>query len=425
MKRICVISGCRIPFAIAGTHYKNLMSYQLGAMAIRGLVQKTAILPHQVDAVVLGTVVHNINTSNVSREAALVASISPTTPCYTVSMACISANRAIADAYNLILNNEADIVIAGGTCSSSDVPIQFPKKMQQKLFENRKMKGLKDYAKFISQLRPSDFMPEVPAIKEFTTGKTMGEDCDRLADRFLISRQDQDAFALKSHQLAAQAAANGNLASEIVNAEVPPTFAVVSADNGIRADASIEKMQTLKSAFSPPFGTLTAANSSFLTDGAAVCLIASEEKAVQLGFKPEIYIDGFTFTAQNPEDELLLGPAYAVAKLLKSKKLQLSDIDVFEFHEAFAGQVLANLYCLNSEKFSVEKLGWNTKVGQINPDKLNNWGGSLAIGHPFGATGARLVNTAANRLRKENGKIALIASCAAGGQGHAMLLKSE
>lgn len=423
MNKVAIIDGVRIPFLQAGTGYKNAHAYELAKLALLGLLQKTNISTQLIENVILGTVVHNIKTSNVARESALAAGLSVNTPCDTVSMACISANRAIANAYQKIATAEAEVIIAGGTDSVSDTPIGYNKAMRQKLFEARKLKKTTDYLKFATTLRPHDFFPEVPQIKEFSTGRTMGQDCDIMADRFGITRSQQDEYALLSHQKATQAQANGWLQLELVPAELPPNFIPILHDNGIRNNMDYAKISTLKSAFTPPHGTITAANASFLTDGAALTLLMSQQKAQTLGYKPKAYIKDYVFVAQNPADELLLGPAYAVAKLLQKTGLQLSNIDVFELHEAFAGQVLANLKCLNSDAFAKEKLNLTQKIGEIDPYKLNNWGGSLAIGHPFGATGARLVNTATNRLEVENGELALIAACAAGGHGHAMIIQ--
>lgn len=423
LKEVVVIDGCRTPFMRANTDFQNFMAYELGKMAIKGLLDKTGLPPEKVDSVVMGTVIQNVKTSNVARESALAAGIPNHVPCHTVTMACISANRAIADAYDQIALGHADVVIAGGTDSVSDFPIAFKKPMRKKLFKAQKLKSLGDYLGFATKLRPSDFAPEIPKIAEFTTGRTMGQDCDRMVDRFGVTRKEQDEFAVRSHQLAAQATENGHLTAEMVAAELPPKFTKVATDNGIRGDSTLKKAAKLKPAFTRPHGTLTAANSSFLTDGAAVVLLMSAEKAAELGLTPKAYVRDYVFTAQNPDDELLLGPAFATPKVLDKTGLQLEDIDVFEFHEAFAGQVLSNVKCLNSDEFSQKRLGRNGKVGEVPMDKLNTWGGSLSIGHPFGATGARLVTTAANRLIAEDGKYALIASCAAGAHGHGMVLE--
>ncbi|MFT7035122.1 MAG: acetyl-CoA acetyltransferase family protein [Cyclobacteriaceae bacterium] len=422
-KKVVMIEGTRTPFLKSGTDYVDLMSYQLGAMAINGLINKSGVSANIVDRVIMGTVVHNITTSNVARECALTGGIPFTTPAHTVSQACISANAAISNGVDLIRTGQADVVVAGGTDSVSDIPIAFRKEMRKKLFAARSIKTFGQTLKFLLSLRPADFKPEVPAIAEFTTGRTMGLDCDLMAARYDIKREAQDEFAVRSHKLAAQAAESGILAEEITPASFPPHFQSVDKDNTYRGDSTIEKLAKLRPAFDKRNGTLTAANSSFLTDGAAVVLLMSEEKAKELGLTPKVSIRNYIFTGQDPDEELLLGPAYATYKLLAKEGLNLSNIDVFEYHEAFAAQILTNLKCLDSDQFAKDKIGSAKKLGEIPIDKFNIHGGSLSLGHPFGATGARLLTTAANRLKREDGNIALIAACAAGAHGHAMLLE--
>lgn len=422
-ERVVIIEGSRIPFLKAGTSYQDLMSYQLGAMAIKGLLTKAAIDADLVQKVILGTVVHNIATPNVARESALTAGIPKTAPAHTISQACISANAAISHAADLISTGQADVIVAGGTDSVSDIPIPFRKEMRKKLFAAQKIKKPAEMLKFILSLRPADFKPAVPQITEFTTGRTMGQDCDLMAARYHIGREAQDAFAARSHQLAFKAAEEGILASEISEAEFPPSFKPVVEDNTYRGDTTAEKLAKLRPAFDKRNGTLTAGNSSILTDGAAAVLLMSESKAKALGLTPKAFIKAYTFTGQDPEEELLLGPAYATYQLLQREKLVLKDIDVFEYHEAFAAQILTNLQCLDSDTFAKEKMNLSSKLGEIPMDKFNIHGGSLSLGHPFGATGARLVTTAMNRLHREDGKFALIAACAAGAHGHAMLIE--
>ncbi len=420
---IAIIEGARIPFQKAGTAYKDLMSYQLGAMAIRGLLDKAPLDPALVQKVILGTVVHNIATPNVAREAALTAGIPKTAPAHTVSQACISANAAIAHGVELIAAGQADIIVAGGTDSVSDIPIPFRKQMRQKLFAAQKLKSPAEFLKFALSLRPADFKPEIPQIAEFTTGRTMGQDCDIMAARYGISREAQDEFAARSHQLAAQAHEKGILKAEIAPAAFAPKFDSITKDNTFRGDSTAEKLGKLKPAFDRKNGTLTAGNSSQLTDGAAAVLLMSEERAKSLGLQPKAIVRNYVFTGQDPDEELLLGPAYATYQLLQQEKLGLKDIDVFEFHEAFAAQILTNLQCIDSEKFAKEKANVSQKLGEIPMEKFNVHGGSLSLGHPFGATGARILTTAMNRLHHENGQLALIAACAAGAHGHAMLIE--
>jgi acetyl-CoA acetyltransferase family protein len=420
-RRVVWIDGVRTPFLKAGTEFSQLMSFQLASLAIKGLLDRSGVMGQQVDQVILGAVIHNLKTPNVAREAALTAGLNPQTPCYTVSQACISANQAISSAANLIRLGQADLVIAGGVDCASDTPILFRKPMQRKLMSAQKLRSLWDYIKFSFKLRPSDFLPEKPQVAEYLTNRKMGEDCEMLAARFAVSRQAQDDFALRSHRLAEQATRSGWLAREIVPVELPPNFQPITHDNGIRV-SSPDQLAQLKPAFVKPHGTITAANASFLSDGAAAVALASEDKAHALGFTPKICLVDYLFTGQDLHEHLLLGPTFATARLLQRNGLTLDQIDVIELHEAFAGQVLANVAAMNSLEFAKEHLHGQL-VGEINFDKVNRWGGSLSLGHPFGATGARLITTAANRLLSEGGKYALVAACAAGAHGHATLLE--
>ncbi|HKK44023.1 MAG TPA: acetyl-CoA C-acyltransferase [Balneolaceae bacterium] len=417
------VDGVRIPFQRSGTGYKKLMAYDLGRLAVEGLIGRSSISGNDIDRVILGTVIQDVNTSNVARESALGAGIPNSVPAHTVTQACISSNQATSSAVDLIRSGQANIVLAGGTETMSDIPIRFRKKFRQKLLDARKYKSIGDFLSFFKGLRPSDLLPEIPQISEFSTGETMGESCDRMAAHFGISREEQDEYALRSHQLAAKATNEGLLDGQLVPATVPPNFEVIKTDNGFREDTSMEKLAKLNPAFIKPHGTITAGNSSFLTDGASASLIMEKETALQLGLKPQAILREYTYVAQDPQEELLLGPAYATPKVLDKMGLELSDIDVFEFHEAFAGQILTVLKALNSKKFAKDYLGRDHKVGEIPMDKFNCWGGSLSLGHPFGATGTRLVTTAADRLHHEDGNLALVAACAAGGQGHAMILE--
>lgn len=422
-KKVVVIDGNRTPFLKSGTDYMDLMSYQLGQHAIKGLLTKTGLNPKDIGQVIMGTVISNLKTSNVARESAITAGVPNTTPCYTTTMACISANRAISCAYNEIKNGQYDLAIAGGVDCTSDTPITFRKEMQKKLFAAQKLSGFGDTMKFLFSLSYKDFLPERPKVAEFITNRVMGVDCDMMAARFGVTREEQDEFAVRSHQLAAKAWEDGHLGKEVTPVQLAPKFKSIDMDNGVRGNSTVEKVAKLRPAFDKKYGTLTAANSSFLTDGAAASLLASEEKAKELGLTPKAEIIDYVFTGQDLYDELLLGPSYSISEILKRNNLELADIDVLEIHEAFAGQVLANIKALESDEFAKEKLGRDKAVGKVDFKKLNLWGGSLSIGHPFGATGSRLLTTAANRLIAENGQYAILAACAAGAHGHAMLIK--
>ncbi|MCX5834625.1 MAG: acetyl-CoA C-acyltransferase [Deltaproteobacteria bacterium] len=422
-RKVVLIDGCRIPFLRSGSGYRDLTSYDLGRLALKALLDRTQIEPGRVDRVIMGTVIARLATSNVARESALAAGFPPHVPAYTVTLACISANVAITSGTDLIRTGQADIVVAGGTESMSDIPICYRKPVRRKLLEAQRYKGPMDFLEFPKGIGLKDLLPEIPSIAEFSTGRAMGEDCDRLAARLGISREAQDEYALRSHLAASRATTEGVLRGEIEPVRVPPDFQSIAVDNGFRADTSLEKLKSLKPAFVKKYGTVTAGNSSFLTDGAAATLLMAEDAARALGYKPKARIRAYAYSAQDPGEELLLGPAYATPKALDAAGLGLSDIDVFEFHEAFAGQILANIQCLASESFAREKLGRAGRMGDIPMEKFNSLGGSLSLGHPFGATGARLVTTAANRLIRENGTFALVAACAAGAMGNAIVLE--
>lgn len=418
-----LVDGCRIPFLRSGTDYVDLKAYDLGRMALKGLLTRTGLDPGQPDRVIMGNVVQNVKTSNVAREAALGAGIPARVPAFTTTLACISSNQAVASAVDLIRTGQAETIIASGTESLSDIPIQFNKKIRKKLLQARKYKKPADYLQLLEGLRPSDLLPEMPSIAEYSTGETMGESADKLAAKFDVSREAQDEYALRSHQKAVEAQEAGYLNNEIVPATTPPDFAPITEDNGVRPDTSMDKLRGLPPAFVKPYGTVTAGNASFLTDGASASLITSEAKADELGLTPSAYLHEYTFVAQDPGEELLLGPAYAMPQVANAHGLSFDDLDVIELHEAFAGQVVAVLRALESEAFAAEKLNRASAPGSVPMEILNSWGGSLSLGHPFGATGVRLVTTAAHRLHVEDGQFALVSACAAGGQGHAMLLE--
>jgi acetyl-CoA acyltransferase len=418
-----LVDGCRLPFQRSGSGYVDLMAYDMGRMVLRGLLTRTGLPPDRLDRVVMGSVIQDVQTSNVAREAALAAGIPNDVPAFTVTMACISSNQALTSGVDLIRAGVADRIVAGGTETLSDPPIRVPRPVRKRLFEARQAKGALDYLQLLEGLNPGDIVPEAPSIAEFSTGEVMGESADRLAAAFGVTRREQDEYALRSHRRAAQARDEGHLDPELCTAAVPPDFDPITTDNVIRDDTSLEKLRQLSPAFVKPFGTVTAGNSSALTDGASATLVMAQEVAEADGFAPKAALRDYTYVAQDPGTELLLGPAYAIPQVLDDAGLTLDNIDVLELHEAFAGQVLAVLEALQSDTFADEQLNRPSAVGTVDRDRLNAWGGSLSLGHPFGATGTRLVTTAAHRLQVEDGRWALVAACAAGGQGHAMLVE--
>jgi len=422
-RKVVLIDGCRIPFMRSQGMYDSLTAYDLGRMVIKALLDRTGITPELIDRVILGNVITSMAATNVARESALAAGVPASVPAFTVTLACVSSNVAITTGAELIRSGKARVIIAGGTESMSDIPIGYRRRFRKKLLESRKYKGIRNYISFFRGVRLKDLLPEIPSIAEFSTGRIMGEDCDRLAARMKISREAQDEYAVRSHAAASKARARGDFADEIEPVMIPPDFIAMGEDDGIRDDTSLENLRRLAPVFDRKYGTVTAGNASFLTDGASAVMLMSDDTAHAFGFIPKASVTAYAYTAQDPEEDLLLGPAFAVPAVLDQADLMLDDIDVFEFHEAFAAQVLANVQCLDSDRFAQARLGRSDKIGTIPLDKLNTAGGSLSLGHPFAATGSRLLITASNRLAREDGTFALIASCAGGGIGNAILLE--
>ncbi|XP_038655978.1 trifunctional enzyme subunit beta, mitochondrial isoform X4 [Scyliorhinus canicula] len=421
LRNVVLVEGVRIPFLMSGTTYADLMPHDLARAVLQGLLTRTSIPKADVEYIVFGTVIQEVKTSNVAREASLGAGFSDKTPSHTVTMACISSNQAMTTAVGLIASGQCETVIAGGVEFMSDVPIRHSRKMRKILLSLNRAKTIGQRLTLLGKIRPDHFAPELPAVAEFSTSETMGHSADRLAAAFGVSRAEQDEFAIRSHVLAKKAE-TAKLLKDVIPFKVPGRH-TVTKDNGIRP-SSVEQMAKLKPAFIKPHGTITAANASFLTDGASAVLIMSEDKALAMGYKPLAYLRDFVYVSQDPKDQLLLGPAYATPKVLEKAGLALEDIDVFEFHEAFAAQILSNMKAMDSDWFAKTYMGRKSRVGVPQMDKFNCWGGSLSLGHPFGATGCRLVTTAAHRLIDGGGQYALIAACAAGGQGHGMVVET-
>ena len=417
--KVFFIDGVRTPFQLSGTGYKNTEAYNLAAYSLNSLNKKMNFnIKKNVDNIIFGNVIQDSKTTNIARESMLVTNFENRIPSNTVTMACISSNKAITDGFNDILTGKSASVIAGGVETMSDLPIKLSKPIRKLMFESRKWKTNIEKLKGISTLKLKDIGVEIPSITEFSTNETMGYSADKLSQKWNVSRQEQDNFALRSHQLASKAGKEGNL-TDVIPINVP---SLVEKDNIIKHSTNITKLESLKPAFIKKFGTITAGNSSSLTDGASCCLLSNEKYLEKHNIKPKSQIIDYVYYGTNPKNELLLGPAYATSLLLNKNNLTLNDIDVFEIHEAFAGQVLANLNALDSQNFA-DNLNTN-KLGLIPIDKINCWGGSLSLGHPFGATGVRLLTMASNRLIKEKGELALITACAAGGLGHAMIIKN-
>lgn len=422
-RKVVVIDGCRTPFCRSGTAFADLRSYDLGRMAVAGLLHRTRVDPAAVDLLVMGTVIADPATSNLGREVVLGTQLPDSCPAYTVSVACVSSLQSFLDCARAIAVGDAEVAIAAGAETLSDAPIRYRRSVRKRLIAAQKARGPGDYLKLLKGLSAKDLLPEPVALAEFSTGEVMGENGERLAKRLGITREAQDGFALMSHHRAAAATADGRLARQIVPTFPPPRYAEVTADNGVRGDSTPEALAKLKPAFDRRFGTITAGNSSYLTDGAGAVLLASEEAAQRLGLEPIAVLKGSAVAALDPLEELLLGPALTVPAALEAAGLGLDDVEVVELHEAFAAQVLAVLQLLEDETFCRERLGRDRPVGAVDRDRLNAWGGSLSVGHPFGATGARLITNCCHRMQAEEARFGLIAACAAGAIGIGMVFE--
>jgi acetyl-CoA acyltransferase len=421
---VAVVDGCRTPFAKAGTELRAISPVQLGTVAVRELVSRADLDPAEVDELIFGTVVPSILAPNVAREVTLAAGLPPSVPAFTVGRACASANQAITSGAEAIARGYADVIVAGGVEVLSDVPMLLSRRMRDALVNASRAKGMTAKVSALAAIRPRDLAPIAPAIAEPSTGETMGQSAERMAKENGITREAQDRWALRSHQLAAQGTADGRLLEEIVPTYVPPGFdRVITEDNGIRADTSLEKLAKLPPVFDRKYGTVTAGNASPLTDGASAVLLMAEDKAKALGYEPLGYIRSWSFTALAPSGQLLQGPAYAAPLALDRAGISMRDVELWELHEAFAAQVLSNFQALDSDEFARRELGRSGKVGLPHEDRTNVMGGSIAIGHPFGATGGRLTTTLLREMRRRGLGMGLITVCAAGAMGFAMVLE--
>ena len=422
-RRVAIVAGVRTPFAKAGTAFRSISAIDLGKLCVAELLQRTNLDGKEVQALVFGTVIPSVIAPNIAREISLLPLFPRGVQAYTVGRACASANQAITDAADQIALGHLDVAIAGGSESLSNIPILHAQGFADALVLASKAKSLPARLRALARIRPKDLVPVSPAIAEPSTGESMGESAEKMAKLNSIAREEQDHFALRSHRLAAAGTADGRLTAEIMPVYVPPKFeSVLTSDNGIREDTSYEALAALKPVFDRKYGTVTAGNSSPLTDGGACVLLMSEEKAKALGYPPLGIIRSYAYAALDPGEQLLQAPVLAAPVALKRAGLTLKDMDLVEMHEAFAAQVLSNLKGFES-KWWAERAGFSQPVGEVDRAKLNVMGGSIAIGHPFGATGARITTTLLNELRRRGGQFGLMTVCAAGGMGFAMVVE--
>ncbi|HEV7671339.1 MAG TPA: acetyl-CoA C-acyltransferase FadI [Thermoanaerobaculia bacterium] len=424
--RVALVDGCRTPFAKAGSDLQHMDVVDLASAAAGELIARSGIDPTEIDLSVFGCVIPALHAPNLGREVVFRLSLPHDVVGTTVNLACASSNRAMTFGAEAILAGEAEVVLAGGAESLSNVPILFSKNASRMFMALSKAKTLPQKLAAIAKLRPADLAPVAPAIAEYTTGQTMGESAEKMAKENAISRRAQDEIALMSHHRAAAAQADGRFAEQIATVFPPPGYdRPVAKDNGVRAETSMEALARLKPVFDRRYGTLTAGNSSPLTDGGSAVLLMSEDKAKALGYRPLGYLRSYAFSAVDPANQLLQGPAYAAPAALDAAGVTLADLDLVEMHEAFAAQILSNLKGFASAKFAREELGRSAPLGVVDLAKFNVTGGSIAIGHPFGATGARAATQLLCELRRRNGNLGLLTVCAAGGTGFAMVFERE
>jgi len=421
-RRAAIIDGVRTPFAKSGTIFREVPAVALARHAARELLYRTELSGRDVDQVIFGQVVASVLTPNVAREVSLLPQFPKTVPAYSLNMACASSGQAVAAAADQIVRGHADVIIAGGTESLSDIPILHSKRFSQVLIRASKAKSLGQRLAAFAQLRPRDFLPVSPAIAEPSTGETMGESAEKMAKENGITRAAQDRYAAMSHHRAAAGIGDG-----VLTAEIAPWFdpsgkgGAVTSDNGIRPDTSLEALAKLRPVFDRRYGSVTAGNASPLTDGAAAVVLMAEEKASALGYAPLATVRSYAVSAVDPGWQLLMGPAWAVPKALERAGIGWKELGLVEIHEAFASQVLSNEQAWGSKVWA-ERVGLSAPVGEVNWDITNVYGGSIAIGHPFGATGARLVTTLAREMQRRDVQYGLISICAQGGMGFAMVL---
>lgn len=425
---VVIVEGIRTPFAKAGTALKNIHAKELGRASLKELLQKTDVDPNIIDEVIIGNTGTPSDAVNISRVVALNAGLPLSVSAHSVHRNCASAMESISTGYDKIKAGIADVVIAGGTESMSDMPLMFQRSFAKKFGEFAAAKTFGKKLSALKKIKLADLKPRISILEGLTdpfVGINMGQTAEVLAKEFHLTRKEQDEFALRSHQKAVQAQKNGRLAKEIAPFFIPPDFKdIVENDVGPRDGQSLEQLAKLKPFFDKKFGTVTPGNSCPITDGAAMVLMMSREKAQSLGYKPIVSIRSYAYRGLEPE-RMGLGPAYSTPLALKRAGLNLKDMGLIELNEAFAAQVLACIKAFESDSFAKEKLGLDKAVGEVDFEKLNVNGGAIALGHPVGATGTRLIVTLMKEMQLRNVQFGLATLCIGGGQGGAMILEKE
>lgn len=423
--RIAITHGLRTPFVRQATAFHGIPALELGRMVISELLARSEIPADAIEQLVFGQVVQMPEAPNIAREIVLASGLSVHTDAYSVSRACATSFQAVANVTESLLAGTIQAGIAGGADSSSVLPIGVSKTLARVLVDLSKARTLPQKLKLLSQLRPRDLLPVPPAVAEYSTGLRMGDTAEQMAKDHGITREQQDALAHRSHLHAAHAWQQGLLNDEVMTAYAPPWKQPVQQDNNVRSESRPEDYARLRPAFDRKHGTVTAANSTPLTDGAAAVVLMTESRARELGMVPLGYLRSYAFTAIDVRRDMLLGPSYASPLALDRAGITLADLSLIDMHEAFAAQTLANLKMFADERFAREVLNRPHALGEVNQEQFNVLGGSIAYGHPFAATGARMITQTLNELRRRGGGLGLVTACAAGGLGAAMVLEAE
>jgi acetyl-CoA acetyltransferase family protein len=421
--RLVIVDGVRTPFCKAGTELAALGADELGRIAVNALLARTGLDPALVDEVIFGCVAQPMDAANVARVIALRAGIPESVTASTVQRNCASGCEAVTLAQEKMLAGRGSIFIVGGAESMSNIPLVFKQSTAAKFGRLSRAKNLGQRLKSLAAFRPSDFQPRIGlmlGLSDPVCGLNMGETAELLAREFRVSREEQDAFALESNRRAL--AARDKLAGEICPAFLPPKASAVTRDNGPRDNQSPEALAKLKPVFDRRNGTVTAGNASQVTDGAVALLVMTEQRADELGFTPLGALAGYAYAGCDPS-RMGLGPAFAIARAEEQTGLTLDDADLVELNEAFAAQTLAVLKCAQSDPFAKKFLGRDHALGKIPDEKLNVNGGAIALGHPVGASGARIILTSLLELQRRKAKRALVSLCVGGGQGAALWLE--
>ncbi len=424
-ERIAIVAGLRTPFAKQATAFHGVPAVDLGKIVVNELLQKHDVDPAIIDQLVFGQVVQMPEAPNIAREIVLGTGMNVSTDAYSVSRACATSFQSTVNVAESIMAGHVDVGIAGGADSSSVAPVGVSKKLARTLVDLTKARSLGQRLKLLSRLGLKDLLPVSPAVAEYSTGLSMGQTAEQMAKTYQISREDQDALAHRSHTLATESWQAGKLADEVMTAHAEPFKQFIDKDNCIRENSVLESYARLKPVFDRKHGSVTAATSTPLTDGGAAILLMREGRAKELGYTPLGYIRSFGFAAIDVWQDMLMGPSYATPIALARAGMNLADLDLIEMHEAFAAQALANMKMFASNKFAKEHLGREQAIGEIDMTKFNVMGGSLAYGHPFAATGARLITQTLNELNRRGGGVGLTTACAAGGLGAAMIVETD